>query len=309
MAMLNNGDSNGKGHGESNFQLIPYDLGWKCCFRAMASPCEILIAHCAEHDARELALLGFNEVKRIEQKFSRYRDDNLVFKINNSQGERIIIDDEVHRLLLFADQCYQASEGLFDITSGILRRVWQFDGRNTLPAVDEVNELLPLVGWDKVEWDATSISVKANMELDFGGIGKEYAADRVLLLLTETQSLPFLVNLGGDIATNGALFPNHEWKVGIEAISSTQVSNVLQVKEGAIATSGDSRRFLLHEGIRYSHILNPQTGWPIENAPHSITVMAPSCVQAGMLSSLALLQGQNAEKFLEEMDVTFWSQR
>jgi thiamine biosynthesis lipoprotein len=275
----------------------------------MASPCEILIAHCPEDDARELALLGFNEVKRIEQKFSRYRNDNVVFKINNSQGERIIIDDEFHRLLLFADQCYQASEGLFDITSGILRRVWQFDGRDTLPAVDEVNELLPLVGWDMVEWDATSISVKANMELDFGGIGKEYAADRVLLRLTEIKSLPCLVNLGGDIATNGALFPNHEWKIGIEAIASTQVSNVLQVKEGAIATSGDSRRFLLHNGMRYSHILNPKTGWPIENAPHSITVMAPSCVQAGMLSSLALLQGQNAEKFLEEMDVTFWSQR
>lgn len=294
---------------ESKFKLVSCDLGWKCCFRAMASPCEILMAACAEVDAKKLALLAFNEVKRIEQKFSRYRDDNIVFKINNSHGERIEIDDEVHRLLMFSDQCYQASEGLFDITSGVLRRVWTFDCSDKLPNVADIDKHLPLVGWNRVEWDGQSICLKADMELDFGGVGKEYAVDRVLLLLTEAKSLPYLVNLGGDIATNGALFPDHEWRVGIEVISNNGVNKVLHLKEGAIATSGDSRRYLLSEGTRYSHILNPQTGWPIENAPHSITVMASSCVQAGMLSSLALLQGEKAEGFLDEMDVTYWSQR
>jgi thiamine biosynthesis lipoprotein len=294
---------------ESNFTIISCDLGWKCCFRAMASPCEILIAPCTEDDAQYLAQLAFNEVKRIEQKFSRYRDDNIVFDVNNSQGERINIDDEFHRLLLFSEQCYQASDGFFDITSGVLRQVWAFDGSDRIPAAEEIDKLLPLVGWHKVEWDSTSIRLKSGMQLDFGGIGKEYAADRVLLILTEANLLPYLVNLGGDIATNGALFPDHEWSIGIEAISATKVSKVLHVKEGAIATSGDSRRFLLHGGIRYSHILNPKTGWPIENAPHSITIMAPSCVQAGMLSSLALLQGEKAEAFLDNMDIKYWSQR
>ncbi len=294
---------------ESNYKLVSCDLGWRCCFRAMASPCEILMAPCSENDAKKLALLAFNEVKRIEKKFSRYRDDNVVFKINNSKGERVEIDEEVHRLLLFSDQCYQASEGLFDITSGVLRRVWTFDCSDKLPDTADIDAHLPLVGWNKVEWDGQSIRLKDDMELDFGGVGKEYAVDRVLLLLTEAKSLPYLVNLGGDIATNGALFPDHEWSIGIETISDNQVSKTLHLKEGAIATSGDSRRYLLCNGIRYSHILNPQTGWPIENAPHSITVMASSCVQAGMLSSLALLQGEKAEKFLDDMGVTYWSQR
>jgi thiamine biosynthesis lipoprotein len=293
----------------SSFELVSCDLGWRCCFRAMASPCEILMAPCAENDAKKLSLLAFSEVKRIEQKFSRYRDDNVVFKINNSKGERIDIDEEVHRLLVFSDQCNRISEGLFDITSGVLRRVWTFDGGDKLPAITDIKKYLPLVGWKKVEWDEQSIRLKVDMELDFGGIGKEYAADRVLLLLTETISLPYLVNLGGDIATNGALFPDHEWIVGIEALVDNQVSKVLHLQEGAIATSGDSRRYLINGGVRYSHILNPQTGWPIENAPHAITVMAASCVQAGMLSSLALLQGARSEEFLDEMDVTFWSQR
>lgn len=293
----------------SGFNVIPFGSGWKCYFQAMASPCEILIGACTQLEAQRLSLLAWTEVKRIEQKFSRYRDDNIVFKINASQGKAIQIDEETHRLLSFSDQCHKASDGLFDITSGVLRKVWAFNPNASVPTQVEIEKLLPLVGWQSVNWNSTSIQLKPMMELDFGGIGKEYAADRVLLLLTESNHQPYLVNLGGDIATNGALFSEHEWRVGVEAISDQLVNNVLHLKEGAIATSGDSRRYLLSKGVRYSHILNPHTGWPIENAPHSITVMAPSCVQAGMLSSLALLQGKNAESFLEDMDVQYWSQR
>ena len=147
------------------------------------------------------------------------------------------------------------------------------------------------------------------MELDFGGIGKEYAVDRVLLMLSEQLQQPMLINFGGDIATNGMLFPDHQWSIGVEAISNDAVTKLLNVSGGAIATSGDSRRFLLRNGVRYTHVLNPKTGWPIEHAPHSMTVAAPSCVQAGMLSTIALLQGKQAEVFLDEMGVTYWSQR
>lgn len=293
----------------SSFNVIPLASGWKCYFRSMASPCEILIGACSKFEARRLSLLAWTEVKRIEQKFSRYRDDNIVTKINTSQGKEVLVDEETHRLLAFADQCYQASEGMFDITSGVLRKVWEFNSNAVIPTQAEVEKLLPLVGWENVKRDEASIQLKPMMQLDFGGIGKEYAADRVLLLLTESNSQPYLVNLGGDIATNGALFPEHEWRVGVEAISDKLVNNLLHLKEGAVATSGDSRRYLLSNGIRYSHILNPKTGWPVENAPHSITVMSPSCVQAGMLSSLALLQGKNAESFLDGMGVQYWSQR
>ena len=291
------------------WEVTPFESGWKCRFSAMASPCEVLLGQCAEADARRMSQLAYGEVKRIEQKFSRYRNDNIVYRINNSDNYAVDIDEEVFRLLSFADQCYQISDGLFDITSGVLRKVWHFDGSDQIPRVEDVDKLLPLVGWGNVHYTPTTVKLSAGMELDFGGIGKEYAVDRVLLMLSEECHQPLLVNFGGDIATNGSLFPGHHWSIGVEAISNDVATKLLSVSDGAIATSGDSRRFLLCDGVRYTHVLNPKTGWPIENSPHSMTVAAPSCVQAGMLSTIALLQGQHAEAFLDEMDVTYWSQR
>ncbi len=291
------------------WDLKRVELGWKCSFNAMASPCEILWAQCLAEEAKFLSEVAFNEVKRIEHKFSRYREDNILYQINNSNGQLIDIDDEVGRLLTFADQCYQVSDGLFDITSGVLGKVWRFDGSNNVPTAKDIVDLLPLVGWGKVRHTLNTVQLNCGMELDFGGIGKEYAVDRVLLMLSEKLQEPMLVNFGGDIATNGVLFPDHNWSIGVEAIGNDAVTKLLNVSGGAIATSGDFRRFLLRDGVRYTHVLSPKTGWPIKNAPHSMTVVAPSCVQAGMLSTIALLQGENAESFLDDMDVTYWSQR
>ncbi|PCJ34972.1 MAG: thiamine biosynthesis protein ApbE [Moraxellaceae bacterium] len=292
-----------------NYNLIKSKTGWKFVFNAMASPCEIILTNCSRKDAERLSKIAVNETKRIEMKFSRYRDDNIVYEVNNSNGRTVSIDEEISRLLVFADQCHKASNGLFDITSGILRKVWLFDGSSEIPKNEDVTEILCKVGWEKVHWDSKSITLAPGMELDFGGIGKEYAVDRVLLMLTENHNGPILVNFGGDIATNGTLFPNQNWNVGIEAVGNKKVTNLLNVKGGAIATSGDARRFLLRDGIRYSHILNPKNGWPVKDAPHSITVAAPGCLQAGMLSTIALLQGAHAERFLDDNSITYCSQR
>ena len=127
------------------WELKQLESGWKCSFSAMASPCEILLAQCSASDARFLSEMAFNEVKRIEHKFSRYREGNIVYQINNSNGYPIDIDDEVSRLLTFADQCYQLSDGLFDITSGVLRKLWQFDGSDKVPDTQDIVNLLTLV--------------------------------------------------------------------------------------------------------------------------------------------------------------------
>jgi len=298
-----------KNNHNDGWDVKPFESGWKCSFSAMASPCEVLFAQCSEREARALSEMAFNEVKRIEKKFSRYRNDNIVYRINNSDNQTVDIDEELFRLLSFSDQCYQISDGLFDITSGVLRKVWRFDGSDKVPSAEDIDNLLPQVGWSNVHYTPTAVKLNVGMELDFGGIGKEYAVDRVLLMLSEQLQQPMLINFGGDIATNGMLFPDHQWSIGVEAISNDAVTKLLNVSGGAIATSGDSRRFLLRNGVRYTHVLNPKTGWPIEHAPHSMTVAAPSCVQAGMLSTIALLQGKQAEVFLDEMGVTYWSQR
>lgn len=144
------------------------------------------------------------------------------------------------------------------------------------------------------------------MELDFGGIGKEYAVDRAYGLLAERDSTPFLVNFGGDLRANRP--PSHgPWQVGIERPDTEREATLLlNLEHGALATSGDSRRYLLKDGIRYGHILNPLTGWPTPESPRSITVAASSCTEAGLLSTVAMLHGAGAQAYLEEQGVRHW---
>lgn len=286
-------------------------------FAAMASNCEVLIDTRNENLAEEITQLAAREVTRIEQKYSRYRDDNIIYHINS--GDVIEVDDETARLLDYAQQLYQLSDGLFDITSGVLRRVWRFDGSDNIPSAAEIEALLPLVGWNKVKWQAPSIQLSEGMEIDLGGIGKEYAADRAAQSVAaiiagqfskDDLSTSVLVNLGGDLAATGPRENGTGWQVGIKPgveKSSIEKSN-FALKKGGVATSGDANRYLEKDGIRYSHVLDPRTGWPVTGAPRSVTVAAATCTDAGMLSTLALLHGSEAENFLQEQDVPYWCQ-
>jgi thiamine biosynthesis lipoprotein len=273
----------------------------------MASPCEVLIEAADYVLANRVASLAFQEAKRIEHKFSRYRNDNILYQINHSNGKTIEVDEETALLLNFADHCYQLSEGLFDITSGVLRKAWLFDGSDRIPSDKEVHKILPLVGWEKVSWHPPLLSMPSGMELDFGGIGKEYAVDRVHKLLQLETNTSFLINFGGDLCTNGLRQNQNSWKIGLEdPTHHGAIQKTIEIKSGALATSGDSKRYLLKKGKRYTHILNPKTGWPIENAPRSVTVAADTTIDAGMLASFALLQGENAKQFLDEQGVQYW---
>jgi thiamine biosynthesis lipoprotein len=275
-------------------------------FTAMASPCELLVSVEDQSAALEYGNLVAAETWRIERKYSRYRSDSVIAWIHANRGRSLKMDEETASLLNFASACYEASEGLFDITSGILRRVWTFDGSDRIPEAAAVAELLPMIGFGKLQWDASRLLVPSGMELDLGGIGKEYAVDRAFELLAAQCSDPFLLNFGGDLRSNRA--PSHApWRVGIERPDADREATlILDLQRGALATSGDSRRFLLKGGIRYGHILDPRTGWPVPAAPRSVTVAAGSCTEAGQLSTLALLHGAGAREFLEQQQVRYW---
>jgi FAD:protein FMN transferase len=276
------------------------------CFQAMASPCEILISGCQPDEALTLAEPAAKEAFRVERKFSRYRDDSVLAWIHRNRGTELTLDAETASLLDFAAQCFEISGGLFDITSGVLRRVWKFDGSDQLPPPEAVASLVSLIGFDRVTWRSPRLLLPLEMELDFGGVGKEYAVDRAYDILAATCTRPFLVNFGGDLRANGPP-TNGSWQVGIERSEGDGIAAMLlELQRGALATSGDSHRFLLKDGVRYSHILDPRTGWPVAGAPRSVTVAASSCTEAGLLSSLALLQGTRAEAFLAEQGVRHW---
>lgn len=275
-------------------------------FTAMASPCEVLVPSMSRSAALAIGTVAAREAWRIEAKFSRYRDDSVTAWIHRHRGSRVDVDEETAALMNFASQCHELSEGLFDITSGVLRRVWRFDGSDRVPETAAVDELLPLIGFEKLQWSPPRLLLPEGMELDFGGIGKEYAVDHAFELLAARNTMPFLVNFGGDLRANRP--PAHgPWQVGIERPDSEQEPTLLlDLEHGALATSGDSRRYLLKDGVRYGHILHPRTGWPVPGAPRSVTVAASSCTEAGLLATLALLHGGSARAFLEEQGVRHW---
>ena len=271
----------------------------------MASPCQLLIETQDETLARHLAQIAIDEVARIERKFSRYRNDNLCHAINNANGQRIPIDEECHRLLTFADTCFDLSEGMFDLSSGVLRRVWRFDCSDNIPTQEQIEQVLPLIGWNKITFDQDVIQLQAGMEIDFGGIGKEYAVSAVSALCQQqAPETSVLINLGGDIQITRARKSEAPWYVGIE-----NHDKIIPIVRGALATSGDAKRYVQKGKVRYSHILNPKTGWPVSGAPSSVTTHASLCIQAGCLATIALLHGRHAEQFLQEQDVDYWCTR
>ena len=283
---------------------------WQGCFTAMASPCEVLLE--VDHEAEALLLgeAAEAEAHRIETKFSRYRDDNIVHVLNNGAGTVVTVDDETADLLDFAHRCHEISGGRFDVTSGVLRRIWKFDGSDRVPSRKQAKALLSLVGWRKITWNRPDIIVPQGMEIDLGGLGKEYAVDKVATLLAERTTAPLLVNFGGDLRALGRRADGSSWQVGVELPGSADTAGLdLELGIGALATSGDARRFLLRNGVRYPHILNPRTGWPVMRAPRSVTVLGDTCTEAGLLATLAMLQGDQAEAFLAEQGVQNWVMR
>jgi thiamine biosynthesis lipoprotein len=281
---------------------------WVGRFRAMAGPCEVLIETLDATEARVVTERVADCAWRIEDKYSRYRRGNVVDEINTAGGRAITVDEETAKLLDFAATLHDLSDGLFDVTSGVLRRAWTFDGGTRLPTQAEIDALLPLVGWDKVQWRRPKLRLLPGMQLDFGGIGKEYAVDQAVQIARNICGRSALVNFGGDLALSWSRADGRPWRVGIAdpVARAGAPSRVLELRHGALATSGDTHRFVLTDGTRYSHILDPRSGWPVRDAPRSVTVAAGTCTQAGMLTTLAVLAGNDAERFLEAESVPHW---
>jgi FAD:protein FMN transferase len=278
-------------------------------FQAMASPCVVLVD---TGDAASGARAGQavkEEALRIEAKYSRYRP-SVVTTINQSTGQEVALDAESADLIDYAVTCYQLSDGRFDITSGALRRVWRFDGTAAPPDPAAVRQILQFVGWHRVTWNRPVLRLLPGMEIDLGGIGKEYAVDRALALARAETDAPLLVNFGGDLRVSGPRRDGSPWHVAIEDVDRAgATSGLLDLSYGALATSGDTYRYVKDRGARYGHVLDPRSGWPVPDAPRSVTVHAATCTEAGLLAKLALLRGGEAEAFLREEQVRAWCVR
>lgn len=280
---------------------------YRHAFRALGSPCEIQLYAESEAHANALFELATADVLRIEHRYSRYRDDSLLSAINRlaAQGGSMAIDAETFALLQYADTCNTQSGGLFDITSGVLRQAWRYDEAR-LPSAQEIAALRERIGWHRLRFTEHTLTVdEPGIELDLGGIGKEYAVDRAAAILSGAGVRHGLVDLGGDIHVIGPHADGRAWSVGIRhprvpgALLTT-----LAVARGAVATSGDYARCIVVDGQRLSHILNPRTGWPVRGLA-TVTVLAPHCVVAGSACTIAMLFEHRGKRWLADLGLDY----
>ena len=287
-------------------QLAATEHGWAGRFEAMGSPCEVLTDGGNKREVHAVVSSVAQEAWRIEDKFSRYLDGNIIHRINTANGQAVEVDAETAGLIDFAVTLFDLSGGRFDITSGVLRGAWTFDGSDNIPDQAAIDTLMQRIGWQHATWHESHLTLLPGMQIDLGGIGKEYAVDRCARVAQEGAGFASMVNFGGDLAVTGPPRNRRAWKIGIEAPTPEAAERLVDLRQGALATSGDARRYLERDGVRYSHILDPTTGWPVPDAPSSITVAADTCTQAGMLSTLAMLHGRDAEPFLADQGVLYW---
>ncbi|HEV3239121.1 MAG TPA: FAD:protein FMN transferase [Casimicrobiaceae bacterium] len=272
-------------------------------FLAMGSRCEIRLYAANEERAAGAARAAIADVRRLEEKYSRYRDESVTAQINRvaAAGGATQVDDETATLLDYAATCYEQSDGLFDLTSGVLRAVWGAQCR-ALPDEETLTRILARVGWGKVSWQRPCLAFgTAGMELDFGGVVKEYAADRAAVLCAQAGLRHGLVDLGGDIKIIGPHPDASPWSIGIQHPRiANAVMATLELSYGAVATSGDYERFLEIDGKRYCHILSPRTGMPVRGLA-GVSVAAEECVVAGSATTIAMLMEDRGVTWLQEV--------
>lgn len=269
----------------------------------MGSPCELQLYTESRAKAKRVSRLIIAEVDRLESRYSRYRSDSFLSAINRvaATGGSIPVDEETAGLLNYAATCYRESDGLFDITSGILYRAWRFD-RRQLPDEKQVQALLDKVGWHRVRWIPPVLEFPVpGMEIDFGGLVKDYAVDRAVGLCWEAGVHHGIVNLGGDIKIIGPHPDGSPWRIGIRHPRRPgSVIQTLLLPTGALATSGDYERCIVLDGVYYGHVLNPKTGWPARYLA-SVSVVGDLCIVAGSASTIVMLKEHEGPAWLETL--------
>lgn len=254
--------------------------------------------------ATALGREAVKEARRIEAKFSRYRPTSIVSQINDEAGGApVVIDDETEHLLRASLELSAMTEGRFDPTVGVLRRVWNFH-EAVVPSEEAIQALLPQVDAGAIALQYGTVRLnRAGMEVDLGGVGKEYAADRVAELLKARGVESALVNLLGDVRTVGRRGDGQPWIIGVQdpRDRSRCRFSIRAKKDCGVATSGDYERGFEVDGVRYHHLLDATTGHPARGLA-SVTVVAPTAFDAGRLATAVFLLG--AERGLRLLEST-----
>lgn len=277
----------------------------------MGCPCEATLYAESDGQAERGFRLAESEVRRLDDKYSHYRSDSglarVVAKARRQGG--VLVDSETAALLDYADRQYRVSGGLFDITARRLTRLW--DQAASIPEPQALDQALSRTGWNRVGWKDGRLALPAGFELDLGGVVKEYAADRAAVLLRKAGFRHGYVDLGGDFHVLGPHPSGTPWRIGIrDPGKKGRAAAAVSIRSGGLASSGDYERFSLVDGVCYSHFVDPVSGQALVADPQrsAVSVVAPSCLLAGSVATLAmLLRGRRGDRFLERSGLSWLS--
>jgi thiamine biosynthesis lipoprotein len=268
----------------------------------MGCPCETVLYALDKSKAQRGFSLARKEVSRLDRKYSHYLADSGLARLVRQavQPGGVRVDPETAALLDYSDRQFQVSGGRFDITARRLTRLW--DQGEQFPGRMAIRRALQRTGWSRVKWDGNRLALPPGFELDLGGVVKEYAADRAACLLRQSGFRHGFVDLGGDFHVIGPHPDGAPWRIGIRNPDrSGRASAAVAVRSGGLASSGDYERFRVFGGVRYSHFIDPVSGWALPADPGlaAVSVMAPSCLLAGSVASLAMLyRDRRGDRFL-----------
>ncbi len=282
-------------------QLYDYE------FKAMGTACSIKFYAKNSIKSKQISKAIIDDVNRLEEDYSRYRPDSILSKINRiaAKGGCITVNQETASLLNYAATCYQQSDGLFDITSGILRQIWNFKNQ-VIPSQQQIDLICKNIGWQNLNWSEPELEFpKPGIELDFGGIVKEYAVDRAAVIAENLGMKYGMINLGGDIRVVGPQYNGEAWLIGIKLPDNKQHTlEKIYLSRGALASSGDYERCITVNNKRYGHVFNPKTGWPVSHLT-ATSVVSDLCVVAGSAATIAMLKEKQGTDWLAQLGLPY----
>ncbi|MEO2063730.1 MAG: FAD:protein FMN transferase [Christiangramia sp.] len=268
----------------------------KRTLKLMGSRFEITVTAENPEKANQYIDTAVGEIQRIERLISSWDPASQTSEINRNAGIKpVVVDPELYNLISRALKISEITDGAFDISYASMDKIWKFDGSmSSMPSEDAIRNSVSKVRYQNIILHPEDHSVflkKEGMKIGFGAIGKGYAADRAKDLLRSQGITAGIINASGDMNTWGTQPNGDTWKVAItNPLNKEHAFALLPLENRAVVTSGDYEKFVKFNGVRYSHIINPKTGYPATGII-SATVFAPKAELADALATSVFVMG------------------
>lgn len=247
-------------------------------------------------------------LKQINDQMSTWDSESEISRFNQSTStDWFQVSTEFATVVTEADRIFRLTDGYFDPTIAPLIDLWGFGDqrKRTVPADPAIRQALQQIGMDKLHVRLDPPALKKDLpelQLNLSAIAKGYGVDAIALLLQDNDLPSFIVDIGGETRAGSAKASGAKWRLGVESIDGKGVSRILELASQSVATSGDYRNNFTVDGVRYSHAIDPTTGWPVQNPPASVSVVSDECMTADALATALMVMPKSQAEALAESE-------